>query len=80
MKTVAIALATLVALSGAAFAKDSSDSARQTVKVQSAETVAPTYESKRFIDPTATGSISTQEKPSKRLGADIDPSVLPTFH
>ena len=77
MKTTVIALAAVLAVSGAAFAKDNTQAA----------TAAPTssaYVSKRFIDPQTTGSIAvpaqTEEIPaSKRLGGGIDPSVLPNF-
>lgn len=80
MKTTAIALAAVLALSGAAFAKD--------VHQQGAAGApeVSTLVSKKFIDPQTTGSIaiSTQESvsgvpASQRLGGGIDPSVLPNF-
>jgi hypothetical protein len=75
MKTAVIALAAVLAFSGAAFAKDSKQS---TTAPQTSTT------SKLFIDPQTTGSIpvSTQKQDvpaSKRLGGGIDPSVLPNF-
>ena len=77
MKTAVIALAAVLAFSGAAFAKNSQQG-------KAAPETSTTHISKLFIDPRTTGSIpvSTQndEVPaSKRLGGGIDPSVLPNF-
>jgi len=78
MKTAVIALATVLALSGGAFAKDAKQNS------QPAAPQSTTFVSKRFIDPQTTGSIATARDTAvpapKRLGGGIDPSVLPNFH
>ena len=76
MKTTVIALAAVLALSGAAFAKDNTQ--QNTLAAPEASTLV----SKKFIDPQTTGSIQTQNSDipaSQRLGGGIDPSVLPNF-
>ncbi|MGE0279376.1 MAG: hypothetical protein AB7P20_02010 [Rhizobiaceae bacterium] len=75
MKTTVIALAAVLALSGAAFAKDNE---QNTVAAPEVSTLM----SKKFIDPQTTGSIQTQNSDipaSQRLGGGIDTSVLPNF-
>lgn len=76
MKTTVIVLAAVLALSGAAFAKDNDASAKATAPE------ASTLMSKKFVDPQTTGSIQTQDSDipaSQRLGGGIDTSVLPNF-
>lgn len=72
MKTTALALAALVALSGAAFAGE-------TVKTHAPAThVETTVKGK--LDYASTGSIE-QDKASNgpRLGVDVSPWILPTI-
>lgn len=78
MKKIAIALAAVIAISGTAFAGGTDKGSDvKNIKSQSVETIdAPTYQGKRFIDPTSTGSIRSQDDQGKRLGGNIDPSVL----
>ena len=78
MKTAVIALAAVLAFSGAAFAKDNAQ--QGTANAPEVSTVV----SKRFIDPQTTGSIAisvqTETVPAdQRLGGGVDPSVLPNF-
>lgn len=87
MKTTALALAAVLALSGVAFADKAGDTGQPGANLQSTQaTTAPstTYTSKRFIDPTSTGSITVSpanedRTNSNRVGGGIDPSVLPNF-
>ena len=78
MKTTVIALAAVLALSGAAFSKDNTQQNTATAPEVS------TLVSKKFIDPQPTGSIAIQTQnsdmpASQRLGGGIDPSILPNF-
>ena len=93
MKTTAFALAAVLAFSGAAFAKNPTDTGAADANVKSLSsqsTNAPQggsiYKSKRFIDPQTTGTVTVgpnnEDRPtsnSNRIGGDIDPSVLPNF-
>jgi hypothetical protein len=80
MRTIAIALAATLALSGAAFAKDASDASKTNANIKASQ-ASETFQGKRFIDPTATGSISdNQDVQGKRLGVDVNPWFLPTAH
>lgn len=93
MKTTAFALAAILALSGAAFAKDATETGApdaniKTLSTQSTNAPAggATFQSKRFIDTKRNRPIIVSPRDenahgpvTKRLGADIDPSVLPNF-
>lgn len=70
MKTTALALATLVALSGASFAGE-------TVKTQAPATHAQTADN---VDYSSTGSIEQGKTGNgPRLGVDVNPWIMPTI-
>lgn len=89
MKTTALALAVVLATTGASFAGDYSGMNTWLTfpQAQSQQQEKPVLESKRFIDATVTNSTSAQHGAAptvpakvKQLGIDTDTSFLPIQH
>ena len=89
MRTAAIALATALSLTGAAFAKDAADkgAALPNTPVETIDTGTTNsiYKSTHGIIPTTGASdrragANTADRPfASRLGIDVNPNFLPTY-